>query len=117
MRYEIKTPIKVLDADGNGVILREGEVELDDKAAADFLQVGAVVAIAAPAAAPATKAAPEDEAERLAAIKDAIGKLNIDNGDLWTAAGKPQTVAIAEIIGWPVSAADRDAAWEALQQK
>lgn len=61
--------------------------------------------------APAAPVAPTDAAERLTAVKEAIGKLNIDSGDLWTAGGLPKTEAIAQVTGWPVTAAERDAAW------
>lgn len=56
-----------------------------------------------------------DEAARLAAIKDAIGKLDVDNAALWTKGGMPQTVAIEEITGFPVSADERNAAWAEIQ--
>ncbi len=65
-----------------------------------------------PAAAPnnGAPAAPEDPAVRLEAIRAAIGQLNKEDAALWTAGGKPKTEAIAAITGWPVTAAERDAA-------
>lgn len=53
---------------------------------------------------------PEDPAVRLEAIRAAIGQLNKEDAALWTAGGKPKTEAIAAITGWPVTAAERDAA-------
>lgn len=54
-------------------------------------------------------AAPEDPAERLAAIRAAVAQLDPTNATLWTSGGKPKTDAIAAITGWPVTAAERDA--------
>jgi len=58
----------------------------------------------------APAAAPEDAAVRLEAIRAAIGQLDKEDAALWTAGGRPKTEAIAAITGWPVSAAERDAA-------
>ena len=55
-------------------------------------------------------AVPGDPAVRLEAIRAAIGQLNKEDAALWTAGGKPKTEAIAAITGWPVTAAERDAA-------
>lgn len=56
------------------------------------------------------QAAPDDPAVRLEAIRAAIGQLNKEDASLWTTAGQAKTEAIATITGWPVSAAERDAA-------
>ncbi|WP_416242752.1 hypothetical protein ACLSSQ_11625 [Azospira sp. APE16] len=65
-----------------------------------------------PAAAPnsGAPAAPEDPVIRLEAIRAAIAQLDKEDDTLWTGAGKPKTEAIAAITGWPVTAAERDAA-------
>ncbi len=72
----------------------------------------AVTGSGTPAAAPnnGAPAAPEDPAVRLEAIRAAIGQLNKEDAALWTAGGKAKTEAIAAITGWPVTAAERDAA-------
>ena len=72
----------------------------------------AVTGSGTPAAAPnnGALAVPEDPAVRLEAIRAAIGQLNKEDAALWTAGGKPKTEAIAAITGWPVTAAERDAA-------
>ena len=72
----------------------------------------AVTGSGTPAAAPNNGApeVPEDPAVRLEAIRAAIGQLNKEDAALWTAGGKPKTEAIAAITGWPVTAAERDAA-------
>jgi len=58
---------------------------------------------------------PADPAERQAAIVAAIEKLNVDNPDVWLRDGRPNASSLTEIVGWTVSAAERDAAWAAIQ--
>ena len=53
---------------------------------------------------------PEDPALRLDVIRAAVGQLDKEDAALWTASGKAKTEAIAAITGWPVMAAERDAA-------
>lgn len=86
-------------------------IELDDADAAPLLAGGAVE----PGKAAANESAPEGEVVRIAAIKDAIGKLNIDSAELWLKDGRPDVKAVEAITGWPVKAAERDAAWGELQ--
>lgn len=57
-----------------------------------------------------TSSAPTDPAVRLEAIKDAVAKLDKSDAALFTNGGKPKTEALAAITGWPVTAAERDAA-------
>ena len=57
---------------------------------------------------------PTDAAERLAAITNAIGQLDPNNTDQWLKDGKPSGEAIAAVLGWPVTAAERNAAWTTL---
>lgn len=72
---------------------------------------------AAQAAAPTT---PTDPAERLAAIKDAIGKLDKADAAFWTGGGMPKLPAIAAVLGWEVANAplqvERDAAWAEINK-
>ena len=89
--------------------------ELENKAPNEADPSGdstAVTGSGTPAAAPdtGTQTAPEDPAVRLEAIRAAVGQLDKENAALWTAGGKPKTEAIAAITGWPVTAAERDAA-------
>lgn len=76
-------------------------IDLDDSQAEPLLKVGAIAGV--------------DANARPAAIIAAIGQLDKDNPDLWLKDGKPDTNAIAEITGWSVSAAERNAAWASLQ--
>ena len=55
--------------------------------------------------------APADEVERIAAVVAAIAKLDTANPGQWLKDGKPKTDALSALTGWPVVAADRDAAW------
>jgi hypothetical protein len=68
-----------------------------------------------PAAAPnngstAALQAEADTRDRQEAIRAAVAQLDKEDAALWTAGGKAKTESIAAITGWPVSAAERDAA-------
>jgi hypothetical protein len=60
-------------------------------------------------------APPTDPAVRLAAIREAISQLDATDPAFFTAANKPKTESIAAITGWPVTAAERDAALEEVK--
>lgn len=66
------------------------------------------------AAETATATAPEDHAERLAAIRSACMQLDRNNDKQWTASGSPKVESLSVIVGWLVSAAERDSAWEEI---
>lgn len=70
--------------------------------------------VAAPAAGSAS-AVPTDPAERMAAIKDAIGKLDKADASLWTGTGMPKVPAIAAVTGFDVTQAERDAVWAEIK--
>lgn len=55
---------------------------------------------------------PANKADRLAAIQDAIGQLDDDNDDHFTAEGKPDARALTSILGWQVTAKERDEAMD-----
>ncbi len=48
---------------------------------------------------------------------DAIAHLDPDDNDCWTKTGKPQVGPLEDYLGYDISAADRDAAWEQYQAK
>lgn len=50
-------------------------------------------------------------------IIEAIKQLDENDAESWTAKGLPQISAIEAIIGGPVKAADRDAAWRIVQDE
>jgi len=66
-------------------------------------------------AAPSTPAAPTDPAKRQSAIIAAIATLDANDGDLWLRDGRPDASVLADLLGWSVSAAERNAAWAAMQ--
>lgn len=60
---------------------------------------------------PAPAPKPPTDAVALAEmIKAAVNAMDQNDPTLWTASGKPKTEALAVITGWPVTAAERDAA-------
>ena len=50
-------------------------------------------------------------------VIDAIDHLDPDDPDRWTKTGKPQVVPLEDYLGYDISAAQRDAAWEQYQAK
>lgn len=67
------------------------------------------------------KAAPEhktaealsdETAQRMQAIRDAVAKLDPADVSLWTGSGKPKTEAITAVLGYSISATERDNALE-----
>lgn len=108
-KFIARAPVTVLGRD-----YRSG-----DTFAADPAEVGGLVesGSAEPldgVAAEAVSLAPTDPAARKAAILDAIAQLDADNPDVWLRDGRPDAAALAEIAGWTVSAAERNAAWAAI---
>lgn len=81
----------------------------EDASAGDSAAIVASTPVAGqpPASAPVK---PSDPAELAAAIKAAVNGMDQDDAALWTSGGKPKTESIAAVLGYPVSAAERDAA-------
>lgn len=89
-------------------LYRPGEpVELDEADAKLLLESGAVRKPGPPE--------PPEGAEKDAAIRAAIGRLDRADESKWTKAGEPTTDALEGQLGFKVSAAERDAAWAALE--
>jgi hypothetical protein len=109
MKYKILQPIRLPEG-----IVKPGDkpIELSAKDAAELKALGAVEEDDS-----GQSAAPTDPAERLAHITSAIEKMDKDNADLWLRDGKPDIVAISDITGWTITAAERNAAWESMQPK
>ena len=67
----------------------------------------------------AAPAVPTDAAERIAAIVDAIGKLDTANTSLWIQKGEPKgapkTGSIEGVTGWPITGKERDTAWAQIE--
>lgn len=108
--YNAETPIRF-----NGKRYEIGsQIELEDKDAKPLLISKSISG--GKEATPTAPVGPTDPAERAAAITAAIGKLDKENPELWTKAGVPNTTAIQAITGWPVTAAERNEAWEKLSK-
>ena len=94
--YKVISPFR--DVDGTH---KPGEdVSLSDSDAKELVELGAIELLPVAVA-----------VDRQTEIIAAIGKMDKGNTDLWLKDGKPDTNAIAEVAGWPVLAAERDAAW------
>ncbi len=91
-------------------------IALDDKHAEPLVAANAIAIDEGAPAVTDEVVVPTSAKERLAVITTAIGQLDPNNTDLWLRDGKPSSEAIAEITGWPVSAAERNTAWEAMQE-
>jgi hypothetical protein len=87
--YPIGAPIDLEDTEAEG--LHEGAVDGAEEIA--------------------PLSAPADEAERVAAVVAAIAQMDTANPGQWLRDGKPKADALSVLTGWPVTAADRDAAW------
>ena len=101
------TALSPLEVDGKRVEAG-GTVVLNDEIAEPLLAVSAVQVSA-------LQDEPTDPAWRQAIITSAISGLDKDHAEAWLKDGRPQSAAIAAVTGWPVSAAERDEAWAALQ--
>ena len=56
---------------------------------------------------------PED---RPALIRSAIRRVDREDKKLWTDSGKPTVSAVEKVIGFDITASERDRAWKALQE-
>lgn len=103
-RYTVLSPVRF---DGKDYPIGS-KIDLDDTDVEGLHEAGAIDATPEEIT---TQKAPADEAARLAAVVAAIGKLDPANPGQWLTDGKPKVDALSAITGWPVTAADRDAAW------
>jgi len=63
-----------------------------------------------PSTPPNAKVKPTDTATLYAEIRAAADQLDIENEENFTASGKPQVTALEKILGYDITAAERDAA-------
>jgi len=97
--FEVKSPLKL---DGNRYAIGD-QVEIGETKLAKQLEAAGVIGGAA--AKVSEPAAPTDEAERLAAIKDAVAKL--EPGDFTSGNDpKPKVDAVSNLLGWDTSRAE-----------
>ncbi len=107
--------------DGEGSHPPGSTVEVEDGEAAVLVRRGfARPAPAEEAPLPAEEPAPAAEPapaelDRVAAIVDAIALLEPGNPEHFTNAGKPEIAALAAILGWRPTAAERDEAFARSQ--
>lgn len=101
------TALEPLNVNGKPVSVGE-KIELEEKDAAQALALNAIEL-----AGNAKVEAPEGEA-RVDAIKAAIAGLNVDVAENWARDGKPKSDVISKVLGWPVTAAERDTIWAEL---
>ncbi len=104
---------KTVDADAaTETSYREDQcLEVSETELADLIDPDAA---AAEAQAAAEVVVPTDSVVRADAIKVAIAQLDVGNASLWTGNNVPKVEAIIAITGWPVSAAERDAAFNEI---
>lgn len=102
------TEYKVLSAiRHDGEDFEEGDlIKLSADAARPLLDMGVIGE---------NPARPTDDQARLDEIADAIRGLDRDNPELWTNSGKPQVSAIEAVLGYDISASERDAALEMVE--
>ena len=67
------------------------------------------------------KPAPKVKRQRLAAIKDAIRRLTDMDPEktkegVWRTNGRPEVKALEVVLGWDLTAQERDEAWAALEE-
>ncbi len=107
--YHTNEPIR-----HNGKDFAPGDtLELSDADAAGLIAAGAIVpAREAPVTAPAPDDPATRAATRAATLAAALTQLDPDNAEQWLKDGRPKSDALAVYAGFPVSAAERDAAWE-----
>lgn len=105
-KYIVLSPIKMPEG-----IVREGEVSLSEEDAAPLISLGVLGDQVVE-----ESADPTDPAERLAAIREAIGNLDKGTESNWISGGRPDIAALSQLLGWKVAAKERDAAWAAFQE-
>lgn len=128
--YRVNTPLRF-----NGDVYHPEKkdlntVEMTDKEAKPLLAIGAITpnnvesvaaikdgnGTAGATDGAGTREAPTEPAERNAAIKEAIGKLEPENGAHWLKDGKtPEVKALEELLGWGIKAEERNQAMMELQ--
>jgi len=99
MQVRIKNPCKA-----DGEYLMPGDTpDLGDNDAQALIESGAAEALQG-------GVRPDDADALLTEIREAIASLATDDGDAWTKSGKAKTEAIETVLGYAITAAERDAA-------
>jgi len=112
-RYNVHSPINH-DGEQYHPNTENNVIELTDKQAKPLLDESVIGLIneidgsEVPGTIEQTK--PENEAAVLHAIRRVIEGLDVTDKTKWTKANKPDANVLTELLGWSVSAAERDAA-------
>lgn len=92
-------------ADGKHRMPGTDAIDISDEAATALIASGSALA-----AEPSRPQRPADVADLHAAIRTAIGSMDKDNKELFTAAGIAKVESIVSVLGYAISATERDAA-------
>lgn len=103
---------KELEADAATIARLKAEqmLEVSEDVPADLEIDPSNAADPAGGSGPGAPTEPTDPAERQTIIQAALARIDKADESLWTKSGAPTVEAIAAMTGWPVSAAERDAA-------
>jgi hypothetical protein len=102
MQVKIENPCKA-----GGEFLKPGDTaDLSDDDAQALIDSGSAVAIEEREA----NTKPEDTDALHAAIRGAVESLDADDADAWTGSGKAKAASIEAVLGYSVTASERDAA-------
>jgi len=105
--YLVKQAVK---HDGKSYV--DGDtIKLPEAEAQELIDAG----ILGQATKPSKSEKPSD-AVLLQQIIDAVASLDKDDADLWTNSGKAQVAAIEAVLGFDISAKDRDAALASIEK-
>lgn len=109
--YAIAAPIE-LDDDAAGPLLALGHifVRQADPAPSNVVNLGDAKKGAGDPADAGKE--PSDPAVRQAAIIDSMRRLDVGDEAAWTRAGVPDVKHLSAMLGWVVTAAERDNAWK-----
>jgi len=93
----------------NGDNIKQNEVVALTEA-----QAAPLLALNPPAIVEAKGVEPQDKVARAELITTAMNQLDTENPSLWTQSGKPYTEALSELVGFEVTAAERDELWASV---
>lgn len=103
-RFKIERPVKV-----NGLICKQGEVELNEELAAPLVNSGSLVPLDKDDGGAGGDSTPD--------FADAVAKLDPNNPDHWMKSnGAPDLKALEKVGGLKLKAADRDSLWAEHQK-
>lgn len=109
-KYTVESPLKL---DGQDIEIG-ATIDLSDEQANPLLETKPPVITLVSTATVSSLTAPENPEERIAAIREVISQMDKADASLFLADGTtPDVKALSAMLGWNVSAADRNAAIKA----